>query len=183
MDNANLAKLIVDQPGLEPAFSKNVVDYNIVVAFNVEKFKLTLSTEDTGASFTVKLDKSYGEEVKLNEGENKITIEVTSEDGTVKKYSINCKRLSASDAKLKNLEFNSIKLSEKFSATNYEYKSLVDPKASEDKFKVELFDPGCGIECACNSLTLTKNEQSRINNLYSNNLQSNQEPNFYNHNV
>ena len=69
MDNANLAKLLADQPGLEPAFEKNVIDYNIVVAFSVEKLKLTLSTEDNGASFTVKLNKSYGEEVKLNEGE------------------------------------------------------------------------------------------------------------------
>jgi hypothetical protein len=160
MDDANLAKLIVDQPGLEPNFDKKVVNYSIVVAFNVEKLKLTLSCSDNGASVSVKSDTGYGEDVKLNEGENKITIEVTSEDGTVKKYFINCKRLSASDAKLKNIAFDLIKLNEKFGSINYEYKCFVDPKINEDKFKLELFDPGASIECNINNSNLTKNESS-----------------------
>ena len=33
-------------------------------------------------------NKSFGEECKLNDGENKIQIECTSEDGTIKKYFI-----------------------------------------------------------------------------------------------
>jgi hypothetical protein len=160
MDDANLAKLVLDQPGLAPEFNKNTLNYNIVVAFNVEKLKLSLACSDNGASFSVKSDTGYGEDVKLNEGENKIIIEVTSEDGTVKKYFINCKRLSASDAKLKNLEFSLIKLSETFNTTIYEYKCFVDPKINDDKFKLELFDPGCSIECTNNSSDLSINEQS-----------------------
>ena len=163
MDDANLSKLSVSQPGLEPAFDKNIVNYSIVVAFNVEKLKINVSCNDNGASSSIKSDTGYGDDVKLNEGDNKITIEVTSEDGTVKKYFISCKRLSAADAKLKNLEFKTIKLAQKFEPTVYEYSSFVDAKLLEDKYQLELFDPGCGLECTCNNVAINKCEDSLYN--------------------
>ena len=46
MDDANLAKLVLDHPGLAPEFNKNIVNYYIVVAFNVEKLKLSLACSD-----------------------------------------------------------------------------------------------------------------------------------------
>jgi hypothetical protein len=160
MDDANLKILAVNQPGLKPDFSKDITNYDIVVAFNVEKLNIKATCSDNGASFSVKSDTGYGEDVKLNEGVNKITIEVTSEDGTTKKYLINCKKLSASDAKLKSLEFKGADLIEKFEPTVYEYNSIVDFKTTDAKFKTDLFDPGCTVESTCNKSVINKNEES-----------------------
>ena len=49
-------------------------------------------------------------ELKLEVGANKITVEVTSEDGTVNKYFLDCSRLCASSASLKSLGFTDIRL-------------------------------------------------------------------------
>ena len=95
MDDANLSKLSVNQTGLRPEFHKNNLDYNLTVPFSVDLLKVTAVPNDKGASCSIKSNTGFGDEVKLVEGENKIQIECTSEDGTVKKYSINCKRLSA----------------------------------------------------------------------------------------
>lgn len=156
MDDANLAKLIVDQPGLKPSFNKDVTNYEIIVAFNVEILKIKCSTSDTGASFSIKSNTGYGENVKLNEAENKIQIEVTSEDGTIKKYIINCTRLSASAAALKSLEFEGIDLVPKFTSDENEYSAFVNYKQTESKFKLDVYDPSCGIEVSFNRTNLTK---------------------------
>lgn len=160
MDDANLAKLSVNQPGLRPNFIKDNLNYDIIVAFNVEVLKITASTSDKGASFSIKSNTGYGEDVKLVEGENKIQIEVTSEDGTIKKYLINCTRLSASAANLKSLEFEKIALVPSFSPDHLEYSASLDFKQTEAKFKLDIFDPSCGITVEFNKSTLNKFQDS-----------------------
>lgn len=54
MDDANLKKLSVDQAGMVPEFVPDFTDYKIVVASNVEVLKVSATTSDTGASFSVK---------------------------------------------------------------------------------------------------------------------------------
>jgi len=54
MDDANLKRLVVDQMGMVPDFTPGVTNYKIVVASGVETLKISATTSDTGASFSVK---------------------------------------------------------------------------------------------------------------------------------
>ena len=158
MDDANLSKLAVNQKGLRPEFNKNITSYNIIVSSDVNVLLVEASTSDRGASFSVKSNTGFGEEVKLVQGENNIVVEVTSEDGTVKNYVIKCVRLSASDAKLKKITFHILKFCPLFDADFFEYAAKVAYKVREDKFSIELFDPGCGIEVICNNKPQDKSD-------------------------
>lgn len=167
MDDANLAKLSVNQPGLRPDFHKDTTEYSIIVASNVNVLNITASTSDKNASFSIKSSTGYGEEVKLNEGENKITIEVSSEDGTIKKYLIDCKRLSASDANLKQIEFDSVKMKPLFDPNICEYSVNCEYKTTDVNLKLELYDPNCSVEVVANDLIITNNANSSYNYTFS----------------
>ena len=167
MDDANLSKLSVNQPGLFPVFNKDVTDYYITVAYNIDELKVKCLTSDTGASFSIKSNTGFDEDVKLIEGENKITIEVTSEDGTVKKYFINLTRLLASDALLKSIEFatKDVELKPKFNTKLLEYTCLVGYKFSSIKFKLELFDSSCLLDVSVNKIKIDKKNDEYLLNL------------------
>jgi len=160
MDDANLAKLSVNQPGLKPDFDKNIVKYELIVASNVDKLTVKSVPSDKGASITTKSPSGYGESVQLKEGLNEIVVEVTSEDGTVKKYFVNCKRLSASDANLKSIDLSSADLMPKFDPTQLEYRVNINFRLSEMKFKCDLFDSSCSLEVLGNKRPLSKSEDS-----------------------
>jgi hypothetical protein len=160
MDDANLAKLSVNQPGLKPDFDKNIVNYELIVASNVDKLTVKSVPSDKGASIATKSPSGYGENVQLKEGSNEIIVEVTSEDGTVKKYFLNCKRLSASDANLKLIELSSTELIPKFDPTQLEYKVNVNFRVAEIRFKCEVFDSSCSLEILGNNKSLSKSEDS-----------------------
>jgi hypothetical protein len=115
---------------------------------------------DKGASITTKSPSGYGDSVKLKEGLNDIVVEVTAEDGTAKKYFLNCKRLSASDASLKSIDLSSIKLAPQFDPTQLEYKVGVDFRLAEIKFKCELFDSSCSLEVLGNKKSMSKSDDS-----------------------
>jgi hypothetical protein len=167
MDDANLSNLSVNQPGLFPTFNKNIVDYYITVPYKVEELNVKVSTSDTGASFSIKSNTGFGEDVKLIEGENKIIIEVTSEDGTVKKYFINLTRLSASDALLKSIEFKSknIELTPQFDSKVLEYICFVDYKIADVISRIELFDSSCLLDVAANTIKIDKKNEEYVINL------------------
>lgn len=154
MDDANLTKLSVDKPGLEPEFNKDTLDYSITVPFSVQELKIKAVTSDRGASSSIKSTTGYGDQIKLNEGENKIQIEVTSEDGTVKKYSITCNRLSASNALLNKLNFESLSLEPEFESGHFDYE-LYPSKSS--------FDSSCDIELKLNDKIEQKNSNGKYN--------------------
>lgn len=93
-------------------------------------------------------NKSFGNSLKLLEGENLIEIEVTSEDGTIMKYTIKCKRLSASDASLKSIHFldNGVKLVPSFDPLSFEYLCYVDAQTKNVSFQVQVLDQSAAIE-------------------------------------
>ena len=160
MDDANLSKLSVNQNGLRPAFNANITNYDLIVASDVELLNVTPVTSDRGASFSIKSKTGFGDDVKLIQGENNIIIEVTSEDGTAKIYQIKCVRLSAADAKLKQINFKVFKLFPDFEPGHFEYSAKCDYKTTEEKFSFELFDFGCNITVLCNNMYQTKLEDS-----------------------
>ncbi|CAF0731786.1 unnamed protein product [Brachionus calyciflorus] len=163
MDDANLSKLSVSQPGLKPEFNKDILNYIITVPFSVETLKITATTSDKSASFSIKSNSGYGEEVKLLEGDNKIQIEVTSEDGTAKKYSITCNRLSASNASLKKLTFiNNIDLQPKFDSDHLIYKSFVHFNQMSLEFEFTTYDPSCEVQVILNNTKQTSSSTGKF---------------------
>ena len=56
MDDCNLSKLTVKPGSLTPTFNKDITEYNVTVASNVEKITLNPTTSDNGASFSISVD-------------------------------------------------------------------------------------------------------------------------------
>lgn len=80
--NKNLSKLEVKPEGLTPEFKKDVTDYTIKIANNIEKLEIKAEAEDSKAKVQI-----TGND-KLVEGDNVIKIAVTAEDGTIRTYII-----------------------------------------------------------------------------------------------
>ena len=67
-------------------FNSNTLEYNIEVENNIDKLTIEAIPNNTKANV------QYDKEVKLKEGNNVITLEVTAEDGTLKTYKLNVTR-------------------------------------------------------------------------------------------
>ena len=163
MDDANLKNLAIDQAVLNPAFHRDVLAYQLTVASNIQQLNIAATTSDTGASFSIKSNTTGFADsgvLKLTEGENKIVIEVTSEDGTVKKYAITCSRLSSSHAALKNLNFYSICLSPSFESGHFDYKAAIESSITQTHFTCDIFDPNCAIQIEFNNVLVEKSAES-----------------------
>lgn len=84
--NNYLSQLSVQGYKISPEFDKQTQDYNIEGEVDTDKIKIEAIQEDSRA-------KVSGEgEVELKAGENKIRIDVTAENGTVRTYFINVNR-------------------------------------------------------------------------------------------
>ncbi|KAH9515341.1 hypothetical protein Btru_014190 [Bulinus truncatus] len=125
MDDCNLAKLSVKHFTISPAFNKDILEYSVTVPSQQEKITFDLSTSDHGASFSIS-GSGGSREVSLAEGSiTAIKIEVTSEDGHVKVYLVNVKRLSAKDANLSALEIKDGHLEPDFNTNICSYYCLL----------------------------------------------------------
>lgn len=86
--NANLASLKVTGATLSPAFSPKTTSYVATAKYGVEKVTLSGSVADAGAAA-----EGFGTfDIKV--GDNPREIKVTASNGTVKKYTVNIKRLT-----------------------------------------------------------------------------------------
>jgi len=162
MDDAYLSKLSVDQIGLKPAFTKDTFDYQIQVASSVSLLRITAVTSDKGASLSIKSGSGYGEECKLTDGPNKIQIEVTSEDGTMKKYFINCLKMSASDAQLALLQIFELDIKPSFDPNVFEYETSVEFRKTQVQITANVTDPECIVELSCNKKQINKQKDDQF---------------------
>lgn len=80
--NNNLSKISVDGYELSPAFKKDVLEYTVELPSNVETINVSASVEDKKAKVS-----GVGE-IAVSEGENKIELVVTAENGSIKTYTI-----------------------------------------------------------------------------------------------
>lgn len=80
--NNNLKSLSVEGLKLSPTFNKNTTEYKVEANSNTEKVKVTASKEDSKASIS-----GTGEH-SVTEGDNKIKVSVTAENGSIKTYTI-----------------------------------------------------------------------------------------------
>lgn len=129
--NAALKSLKVDQEGLTPEFSKDIENYVLNVPSTVENLKVTAEPEDAKA--TVKIIGNEG----LKEGDNKVTITVTAEDGSIKTYLLtvtkgveNTQTLGLQSLTIKGVDFADV-----FKPDVYEY--TIEVKEDISKLEIE----------------------------------------------
>lgn len=85
--NNNLASLSVKEGNLSPNFSKSTEKYSMSVPYSVSKLTITATPEDSKAKVSIS-----GNTNLVAEANNKVTIKVTAENGSVKTYTIDVKR-------------------------------------------------------------------------------------------
>lgn len=116
--NAYLSKLQINQEGLTPNFNKNKTSYAVTVGENVNDLKVTAVAEDSKSK--VAISGNTG----LKNGDNKIYITVTAQDGTKKVYTITVTKTGdpvKSNSYLQNLIVENATMSPEFSKEILEY--------------------------------------------------------------
>lgn len=117
-NNAYLSKLQVNQEGLTPNFNKTKTNYSITVGENVDSLKVTATPEASTSKVSVTGN------TNLKNGDNKIYITVTAQDGTKKVYTITVTKTAdavKSNSYLQNLIVENATLSPEFSKEVFEY--------------------------------------------------------------
>lgn len=158
MDDANLSKLSVKQFIINPAFQKIVTDYSLTVPSSVDSVEIEATTSDTSASYFIKYKEKDRNKCNIKEGLNKIIIEVSSEDGTIKLYTLNCQRLSASDAFLSSLSIPLVTVEQAFGKDLFEYDGIAPYSVTSVVVNADVNDPKCEIKLVCNG-----KEQIKLN--------------------
>lgn len=121
MNNCDLDKLAISSGKLEPAFEPGITKYKASVSSAVQSISLSLQTSDTGASYSIR-GGDGSKVIKLKDGVNTVSIEVTAEDGTIKIYVIEVTKLAANAAFLQGLTLTEdIQLVPSFASNVYEY--------------------------------------------------------------
>jgi len=121
--NNNLSNLVVEGYTLDKNFDKDVLEYNVEMPNGVEKITISASTADDKAKVS-----GIGEKAVV-EGNNKIEIKVTAENGNVKTYVIN--------AKVKELDPIAVKIENK-EYTIVRKEGTIDPIEGYEKSKITI---------------------------------------------
>lgn len=117
-NNAYLSKLQINQEGLTPNFNKNKTSYAVTVGENINDLKVTATAEDSKSKVAISGNKG------LKNGDNKVYITVTAQDGTKKVYTITVTKTGdpvKSNSYLQNLIVENATLSPEFSKEVFEY--------------------------------------------------------------
>lgn len=118
--NAKLDSLTCSNGTLSPSFSSGTTSYKMTVPYSVKSLDLDWDTAHSGASASVSGN-------KLSVGSNTVTIKVTAEDGSTKRYTIAVTReqdpnyVPSTDAALASLKPSASRLSPKFSPDITDY--------------------------------------------------------------
>ena len=103
--NNYLSSLSIKGYNLSPTFSKDVTKYTLELDETVEKIKIIATAEDTKSTLTGNGTK------KVSEGENKLKVVVTAENGSKKTYTIlaTVKSLNPIKVNVNDIEYTLIK--------------------------------------------------------------------------
>ena len=116
-NNSALKELTLLQGTLSPEFSKDVKEYTVQVGKDVTELQLDAIPEDEKAKATVEGN------TDLKDGENKVTITVTAEDGSTTVYTLTVNKTdeAATGLTLNKLEITGATLSPTFTPEVYSY--------------------------------------------------------------
>ena len=127
---------------MEPSFNKNVNSYNIKVPYEVEKLDLSYITSNEKA----KVEITGNENFKVG-SVNTVEIKVTAEDGSVRIYSLNVTRSTASSkTDLKDITIDNVSITPKFDPNNQEYTAKVDGNTNKLDIKATPSDSSSKVE-------------------------------------
>ena len=143
-DNNFLANLYTSEGILTPNFDKEILEYNINVPNEVDEIEIDGKLEDLSASTND--FKLYS----LNEGDNSIYINVTSQAGSVRIYKINVNREEKVSSYLKNLEIENYDLDPEFDKENFEYFINVNNETTKLDISLETEDENANVEVSGN---------------------------------
>lgn len=110
-----LESLVIADSKMSPSFHKDTTTYNVVVPSDSKKLDIKYVTSDKNAKVSI----SGADNLKDNEV-NVVTVTVTAEDGSVKKYTLNVTKSDETNSnKLASLDIKEAKVD--FDKDNYEY--------------------------------------------------------------
>ena len=138
-----LSSLSVNDVTLNPIFNKNTLTYDASVPMATESVTISAKLSNSKASFTTNLGPR---DVKLNIGENSVLIQVKSESGALRTYTINIIRSSeSSNNYLKSISLSSGTIAFDKNINEYKINVLnditditVDAEALDEKAKVTI---------------------------------------------
>ena len=141
-NNANLKSLSIENVTLTPEFKADVTNYKAEVGNDIKEVTVKAETEDSKATVDVKGNKD------LKAGENKITVSVSAEDGTVKIYEINVTKTDKAVLGLKTLKIKDTDIEKEFKTDKYSYtvsvkdvdKLDITTEATMEKATVEILE-------------------------------------------
>ena len=133
-DNTYLKNLTVSEGTLSPSFEKTNNNYSVTVPYETEEILVDGLLEDD-TSIVSGLDK-----YKLDVGDNKINIVVTSEKGTINTYTVTVTREDIVSSKLKLLEVENYELNQEFNEDVYDYQTTIDYEMTSLQLNIETLD-------------------------------------------
>ncbi|MBE6063530.1 MAG: cell wall-binding protein [Clostridium butyricum] len=148
---AKLKSLVPSAGTLKPAFNPEVYDYEITVPTSQEKIAFTPITVDNASTVRVKRSKvSSGKkspDIALEEGQNKISIVVTTQDGDSTTYNVVVTRTEQfRSSNLNSLTLTSGNLSPTFNKGIYEYTTIVENSVTSVGVKANTEDPNATVK-------------------------------------
>lgn len=103
--NNNLKSIEIEEGKLNKEFKSDVLEYQLKVLYEVTKLNIKYETEEEHAKVEI-----LGDVSKLKEGENNITLKVTSEKGEIKEYKIIVTRLKEGETLGNNPDISEINI-------------------------------------------------------------------------
>ncbi|XP_043552602.1 uncharacterized protein LOC122553115 isoform X1 [Chiloscyllium plagiosum] len=121
MDDCNLKELSLSAGMLDPAFNPSILNYRVTLGNDTVNLTIYPVTSDNHATYQI-IGTGGSKTVGLQDGLNKIEIEVAAEDGTLKRYKIEATKLSANTPVLSGLKIaENLTLDPPFSISEYKY--------------------------------------------------------------
>lgn len=141
-DNYLKSLTIKSSHEMEPSFNKDVNTYNIKVPYEVEKLDLSYITNNEKS----KVEITGNEDFKVG-SVNTVEIKVTAEDGSVRIYSLNVTRSTASSkTDLKDITIDNVIITPNFDPNNQEYTAKVDGNTDKLDIKATPSDSSSKVE-------------------------------------
>lgn len=141
-----LISITTDKGELIPQFEKTNLYYDIDVSYEVTEININATKEDESAALVG--DGKY----KLDIGENYIYLEVTTQEGGTRTYTICVNRNESTESRLERLEIGGAILNPGFNRDTYEYSVVTN--GSELDFKaLEPVDKNAKVFVSGNSFT------------------------------
>ena len=131
--DATLKSIVAGGYSLDPNFKSTTYNYDIIVPYDVTSLDLEAIANDSNALVVVNGNSNF------KVGNNKVTINVTAEDGTQKTYTLNVNRLKKSqsvntNANLRDLQIADVVLNPSFDSETYLYNVTVSSDTNSLNF-------------------------------------------------